>query len=158
MNLKELKQKAIDAKNKAISYSAEKLAESSLVIQLENELTTLIEKSKTTTFTNKETWVVKENKHYSIVIFAEKDSDFFKDALYALPVLTTKAFSQNISLKMAYSNIEWVDMQKYNIVSFPTLVVFHQEEIYKSLTGSENILGLVKSTNMDIKGSIDTIS
>jgi hypothetical protein len=40
------------------------------------------------------------------VIFAEEGSEFFRDAIYMLPVIVAKAFSQNIAIKLAKSKIE----------------------------------------------------
>lgn len=157
MDFASIKAKAIEAKNKAIAYGAETLSNSSLVLQSKNEIDAAIAKSKTTEFKNKETWELKYFEHYSVIIFAEKDSNFFKDALYALPILATKAFSQNMYLKIAHSDSEWITLTDYKIKTLPSLIIFKEEKIYKSLTGSENILKLVKSTNMDIKELIDTI-
>jgi hypothetical protein len=106
MDFKSLKEKALEHTNKAINYGADKLASSSLTISTKEELLLLIKKSATTKFKNKETGIEKEYKHKTIVIFAEEGSDFFKDALYMLPVITAKAFSQNISVKLAKSKIE----------------------------------------------------
>lgn len=158
MDFATIKAKAIEAKNKAIAYGAETLSGSGLILQSKNEIDSVIAKSKTTEFKNKETWELKYFEHFSIIIFAQKDSDFFKDALYALPVLAAKAFSQNMILKIAHSDSEGINLDDYKIKTLPTLIIFKEEKIYKSLTGSESILKLVKSANMDIKGLIDTIS
>lgn len=158
MDFQTLKQKAIEAKNKAITFWAEKLSGSGLILQAQNEIDAVIARSKTTEFTNKETGILKYFEHTSIIIFAEKNSDFFKDMLYALPVLSAKAFSQNIVLKIAHADAEGMDIKKYTLDSLPSLVVFKKEKIHTTLSGSENILKLVKSTNMDINELIETIS
>jgi hypothetical protein len=55
MDFQSFKQKAIEAKNKAITFGAEKLSGSGLILQAQNEIDTVISKSKTTEFTNKDT-------------------------------------------------------------------------------------------------------
>ena len=135
MDFKELKEKALKLKEKAseqtkkaIDYGAKKLSESNFTINTKEQLDEIILKSKTTSFKNNETWVVKEYKHKSIVIFADEWSDFFKDALYILPVISTKAFAQNISVKIATSKIKWIKLSDYNVKAktLPCLVVFEK--------------------------------
>ena len=157
MDFKKLKEKALEQTNKAIKFSADKLAWSWLTISTKEELNKIIAKSKTTKFKNKETWAEKEYKHKSIVIFAEENSDFFKDALYILPVITAKAFSQNISVKLAKSKIDWVNLKDYKVneKSLPCLVVFEEEKVNKIIEGTQNILKLVKSFDLDINKQIE---
>jgi hypothetical protein len=50
--------------------------------------------------------VKKEYSRNVIVIFASKDSDFYKKALYIFPVVFTKAWSANIEFKLVDSSIE----------------------------------------------------
>jgi hypothetical protein len=152
-----LKQKATEQTHKAINYGAQKLSNSSFTIETKEELTLIIQKSKPTTYKSKETWVEKTFKHQSIVIFADVWSEFFKEALYVLPVIITKAFTQNISVKLAKSKIEWVDLSQYNIKldSLPCLVVFENEKVIKNIEWSENIIKLVKSFDLDINKLID---
>jgi hypothetical protein len=49
------------------------------------------------------------------VIFSDTKSDFFKDLLYELPVLSTKAFSQNIALRLADISMKDLDAKKYQV-------------------------------------------
>lgn len=153
----ELKEKAVEMKNKTIDYSAKKLSQSHLVIRKKEDLDIIINKSLSTTFTNKETGTSKVYEHKSIVIFAEENSDFFKDALYVFPVLATKAFSQNISLKIAISNIQDLDLNSYNVATLPSLVVFQEKKVINIIEWSENILKLVKSIDLDINKLINNI-
>jgi len=164
MDLKELKEKALELKKKAseqtqkaVSYWAKKLSNSSLTIDKKEDIQTIIKKSASTKFKNKETWVEKEYKHKSIIIFADEGSEFFEKALYILPVITAKAFSQNISVKLAKSKIEWIKLSDYNVKakSLPCLVVFQEEKVNKTIEGTENILKLVKSFDLDINKQID---
>ncbi|MBT3727022.1 hypothetical protein HOG21_05030 [bacterium] len=72
MDFNKLKAKAIELKNKTINSAAKTLTESSITIAQKQNLSNLIEKSKTTSFKNKETGEEKKYKHKSIVIFAEE--------------------------------------------------------------------------------------
>ena len=157
MDLKELKQKALKLKNDAVNYSARQLTNSGLTLDKKEEVGKMIKKSITTTFKNKETWKSKEYKHKAIIIFAEEWSDFFKKALYMLPVITAKAFSQNIPVRLAKSKIEWINLSDYGIenTSTPTLVVFQEEKVLKLINWEENILKLVKSFSLDINKQIE---
>lgn len=164
MDFKELKEKALELKKmaseqtqKAINYGAEKLTNSGLTINKKEELDAIIKKSATTTFKNKETWVKKENKHKSIVIFADEGSEFFKKALYMLPIIATKAFTQSISVKLAKSKIDWVKLSDYKVKAktLPCLVVFEEEKVLKTIEWTENILKLVKSFDLDINKLIN---
>lgn len=154
---KNLQKKAGDKLDEAIDYSAKKLSSSSLTISTKKELEDFIEKSKTKEFIKKETWEKKYYKHKVIVLFWEEKSDFFKDSLIELPVLATKAFSQNISLKIAKSEIKGVDLKTYNIEVFPCLVVFEEQKVYKKIEDKENIKKLVKSFNLDINKQIEEL-
>ena len=164
MDFKELKEKALKFREKAaeqtqiaIDYSAKKLTNSWITIDKKGELDKLIKKSVTTTFKNKETWIEKQNKHKSLVIFADEWSDFFIKSIYILPVIAAKAFTQNITVKLAKSKIEWVKLSNYKVraKTLPCLVVFEEEKVLKTIEGTENILKLVKSFNLDINKQID---
>jgi len=157
MDFKTLKEKALEKTKQAVNYSANKLAESSLTIEKKEDLEKIIKKSATTKFTNKETWKTKEYKHKSIIIFAEPWSDFFKEALYIFPGLVAKAFTQNITVKLAKSKIEWVKLSDYKIneKDLPTMVVFEEEKVFKIINWTQNILKLVKSFNLDINKLIN---
>lgn len=157
MDFNELKQRAIKKKNEVMDNAAKKLAASKKTIHKKEQLDKVIAKSKTTSFKNKETGIEKQFKHRTIVIFAEENSDFFKDALYMLPVIATKAFTQNVVVKLAQSNIPWVELSDYQINNseLPGLVVFEEEKVLKTIHGKENILKLVKNFNLNINTLID---
>jgi len=155
MDFAEFKKKALKFKDDVIDKSAKKLAESSLVINTKDDLEKFIEKSKTTSFTSQETGETKEFTKKVIVIFAEKDSDFFEAALVKLPVLVTKAFSQNIPLKMC--DIDLKDLSEYKIPSFPSLVVFQTEKVVKIVEWEEKINTIVKSLSLNIEEAIENI-
>jgi hypothetical protein len=76
-----------------------------------------------------------------------------------LPVITAKAFSQNISVKLANSKIEWVKLSNYKVKekSLPCLVVFEEEKVLKTIEWTQNILKLVKSFDLDINKLIDEV-
>lgn len=153
MDFAELKKKAIKFGNDMVETWAKKLAESSMVINKIEDLEKFIEKSKTKSFTSSETGITKEFIKKVIVIFAEKDSSFMKKSLVWLPVLITKAFSQNIPLKMCDIKIE--DLKKYDIKKLPTLVVFETEKIIDIVEWEEDINKITKSLSIDINKSIE---
>ena len=153
MDFAELKKKAIKFGNDMVETWAKKLAESSMVINKIEDLEKFIEKSKTKSFTSSETGITKEFIKKVIVIFAEKDSSFMKKSLVWLPVLITKAFSQNIPLKMCDIKLE--DLKKYDIKKLPTLVVFETEKIIDIVEWEEDINKITKSLSIDINKSIE---
>ena len=149
------KDKALKFKNDMVEKWAKKLAESSMVINKIEDLESFIEKSKTKTFVSQETGETKKFIKKVIVIFWEKDSDFFKKALIQLPVLVTKAFSQNIPLKMC--NIELKDIKKYWVKSLPSLVVFETEEVINVINSEEGITKIVTWLTINIEEAIKNI-
>jgi len=157
MDFSKIKSKLIETKNKAVDKSAEFLWNSAFTIKTLESLNEIIKKSKKTTFTNKETWETKEFNKKIIVVFWDENSDFFKESLLSFPVLATKAFSQNITLKLAKTSIEWLKLEDYNIKETPSLLVFQDEKIIKVVSWRENILKLVKSINLDINSEIEKI-
>ncbi|MCH2189064.1 hypothetical protein MK079_04535 [Candidatus Gracilibacteria bacterium] len=165
MDLNELKQKALEVKQKAekkgqemLDFSAQKLSESQLTLKSKEDLEAFIATSKNKTFTDPQTGNQKESKKTVFVVFADAKSKFFQDALYMFPVLWTKGFSQNISLKLAISNIRGVDTKEYGIKTFPSLVTFENTQVLKVVEGEEKIGKLVKNLNLDIKKDIESMS
>jgi hypothetical protein len=164
MDFKKLKDEALKLKNKAVEvwkdaveFSAGKLADSSLTLKTTQDLEKFIEKSSTTTWKDSSTWKEKKFKHQVIIIFVDLKSDFFKELLYKLPVLSTKAFSQNIALKAADINMKDIDSKKYKIWKQETLAVFQDKEVIKTLEGEEMIQKVVKSLSLDINKSIEEL-
>ena len=153
MDFGELKKKALKFKNDVVEKGAKKLAESSMVINKIDELEEFIKKSQTKSFTSSETGETKKFIKKVIVIFADNKSDFMKKSLIGLPVLITKAFSQNIPLKMCDIKIE--ELNKYDIKKLPTLVVFETEEIIDIIEGEEDVNKITKSLSIDINKSIE---
>lgn len=157
MDFAKLKSKLIETKNKAVDSSAKFLWNSMFTIKNIDELNNAISKSKQTSFTNKETWETKIYTKNSFVLFWDEKSDFFKESLINFPILATKAFSQNITLKLAKINIENLKLEDYNVKEIPSLVVFENEKVKTVIAWKENILKLVKSINLDINGEIEKI-
>lgn len=155
MDFQTIKNKLIETKNKAIDYSAEKLSNSMFTIQNKKELDKIILKSKTTSFTNIETWITKEYLKKVYILFWDDKSDFFKEALIMFPILATKAFSQNITMKLANSNMPDLNLEEYNIKTIPSLLIFEDEKVINTIEGRENILKLVKSLKLDINSDIE---
>lgn len=157
MDFQALKNKIIESKNKAIDFSAEKLWNSIFTVKNIDELNNIIQKSKETSFTNQETWITKEYIKNSYVLFWDENTDFFKEALVLFPVLAAKAFSQNITLKLAKTNMKDLNLKNYQVVEVPSLVIFEKEKVKKVISGRENILKLVKSFNLDINKQVENI-
>jgi len=147
----QFKNKAVDFTNKTIDSSAKKLSESGAVLKSLEDFKEFIDKSKNTSFTNKETWETKFFTKRVIVIFVKKETDFYKDLLALLPVLMTKAWSQGVSIKIS----EFTE-EKYKITEFPSLVVFENKQLLKTISGEENIKKIVKTLNLDINSAIDS--
>lgn len=163
MDFKTLKQKAFELKDKAIEFtektietSAQKLWESSVVLKNDIELQDFVLKSENKDYITKE-WVSKINIKRVLVVFWDWKKDFFKSMLLYLPVLLTKSFSQNLSLKLVDINNEDIDLKKYDLKEFPSLIVFENKEIYKVILWEENIKKVVKSLSLDINETIEKI-
>jgi len=169
MNLKELKERALKLKdnasskmllikNKAIKIKDDAFEKSNkFIVWTKEELDLIINKSKTTSFINKETNIERFFKHKSLVIFAEEWTNFYKKLLFIIPIIATKAYSQNISLKLAKTKIVWVNLVDYQVdmTKLPCIIVFEEEKFYKKIEWEENILKLVKSLNLDINELIE---
>jgi hypothetical protein len=54
--------------------------------------------------------------------------------LLSIPVLLTKSFSQNVSLKIVDIKDEKIDIKKYDLSEIPALIVFENKEVYKTIT------------------------
>lgn len=152
-----LKEKSLKLADDMIDKSAKKLSSSNFTIDTKEKFDEFLEKSKTTSFTNKETNETKYFKHRVIVVFAEENSDFFKEALYMFPILYAKAFSQSIVIKLAKSKIDWLKLSTYKVKELPTLLVFEEEKLIKQIVWREKILKLVKTLNLDINKTIENI-
>lgn len=151
------KTKTKEYSDKAVDFSSKKLSESKLTLKTAEEIQKIIDSSQNKQFTNKETGVEKTFVKHSIVIFGDKESDFFKEALYILPVLATKGFTKNTAVKIAGNNIEDFDYKTIQVEEFPSLVLFENKEVKKVITGKENILKLVKTWNFDINELVETL-
>ncbi len=151
------KNKTKEYSDKAVDFSSKKLSESKLTLKTAEELQKLIDSSQNTKFTNKETWVEKSFVKHSIIILWDEKSDFFKQALYILPILATKGFTKNTSVKIARNDIKDFDYKTIQVEEFPSLVLFENKEVKKVITGKENILKLVKTWNFDINELVEKL-
>lgn len=146
--------KVKDVTNKAIDFGAETLQNSPFVIKDMNWLDELV-----TLSANKvgPTGVVYEKK--SLLIIWDPSTDFFKKALYILPVVYTKAWSQNVAVKLLSSKIEGIDYVKYtlSLSQVPLCVVFADKKVYKIIAWEENINKLVTSLSLDILSTIEKL-
>ncbi len=146
-----LKEKAILFKNDVVEKSATSLANSSLVIKQKDDLKKFIDSTIPKEFISKETWEKKIFKRYAIVIFVKKDTTFYKDFLIQIPVLATKAWTQNITMKIT-------DLDYTKVKEFPSLVVFENKKVYKIISWENNIKKIVKTFDFDIIKQIENIS
>lgn len=163
MDFNQLKQKALELKDKtlkatkdAIDTTAQKINQSSFVIKNQQELDDFILKSENKTYLSKD-WETKIFNKRCVIIFWDCESDFIKDFLVYLPILITKAFSQNLNIKIADSSSKEITLSKYELSSFPCMVVFENKEIYKKIYTEEKIKEITKKFTLDINQSIDEI-
>ena len=164
MNLQQLKQKALALKDKtvnagkeAIDYSASKLSESKLTLKTKEDLEAFIQRSANTKGKDSKTGEEKIYAHKNIILFADTKSDFFKKMLYMLPVLSVKAFSQNIEIKLADSTMKDFDKNFYGLTQEAGLLIFENTKHIKTINGEENIQKVVKSLSLDINNSISSL-
>ncbi len=156
-NVLKFKKGATKVWKSVLEYSTTKLAESSFTLKNKKELFDFIEKSKSTSIIDVNTWKKKLFSHRVVVIFLDIKSDFFTQMLYNFPVLQTKAFSQNMRLKLADISMKGGHRKSYNISSDIALVVFENSQYLKTVEGKENIQNLVKSLSLDINKAIDEL-
>ncbi len=134
-------------------WLAKKFSESAFVLKTPEELDTFIKKSKN--FTSKETWKTFEKR--VLVIFWDSKTDFYKDMLKFFPILFTKSWVANDSIKLVDINSEWFTKEKYKFDFVPWLIVYQNEKFFKEIPGQNNIKKIVKNTTMDIDKLIDEI-
>ena len=149
-NVIKIKDKTKEGLNKAADYWSSKISSTKLVLSTEKDLKLFIDRSKTVT--NKD-W--KKYKKKVIVIFIEKDDTYYKKVMYDLLVLYTKAWSQNIYLKIC--DISKNDLKTVEVSSYPSLVVFESKKIVKVLEWEEKIKKVVKSFSLNINKTIDSL-
>lgn len=152
----ELKNKSVELWKKAIDETAKKVWESSLVLKNNDEFLYLVEKSKNSTFEN-EQWELKVYTKRSYLIIWDSKKDFFKKMLISLPIFLTKTFSQNIYFKMLDSNNNLIDLSHYEILDYPCLLIFENNNLIKIIYKEENINKIVKSFSLDINKTVDEL-
>ena len=130
---------------------AKKFSHSSFVLKNEDELKEFIKKSKNTI--SSETWKIFKKR--VLVIFWEEKSNFYKEMLKFFPILFTKSWVTNTSIRLI--DKKNIDLKKYNVSFLPSLIVFENEEFLKEIPWKNNIVKIVKNTTMDIDKLIDEI-
>ncbi|MBW7954391.1 hypothetical protein H3C61_01120 [Candidatus Gracilibacteria bacterium] len=155
-NALKAKDKAVELKNKGVDFTANQISKSSLMIKDTTELEAFILKSANKTIT-KEDGEEKTFIKRVIVLVGDSKENFLKEIMLSIPVLLTKSFSQSVQLKIIDSFEKKVDLEKYNLESFPCLIVFENKEIYKIISGEENIKKVVNSLSLDINKEIEEI-
>lgn len=101
----QLQKKAKTAADDAVKYSAGKLADSKFTLKNILEVREVIKKSENIK-KKLDSGEEKNFIHQSVIIFCDTKSEFFRGLLVSFPVLATKAFSQNITLRLADASIE----------------------------------------------------
>ena len=144
-------------KEDLLSKAAKSLSSSGFTISSKEELNVFIEKSANTTFEDQETLEEKVFVKRCIVIFWDEKSDFFKKAVYRLPILWTKSFSQNIKIKLAKSSIKGLKLEDYDVKKLPAMVIFEDAKVFKVLSWEKNILKVVKEASLDINKTINSL-
>lgn len=145
--------KAKDWVWKLVNYWASKISNTRLVISDKKVLTEFIETSKTKT---NDLW--NKVKKTIIVIFIEKDDEYYNSALYQLPIFYTKARSQNTYFRLCNLNKKDIDKEfDFSIKEFPALIVFENKKIIKKIEWKENIKKVVKSLSLDINKTINIL-
>lgn len=157
---KKIKKWALKVKNTiaekvddAIDYWAQKIASKS--IDDMQELQDFIDESKQKIFTNEKTGETKIFDANLIVVFGDEKSDFFKKAIINLPIISTKAFSENAKIRLAKSNIKWLNVKEYDIKEFPALVLFRNQKVFKTINWEENVEKIIKSFTMNMVTQIE---
>ncbi len=152
MDFKNLKDSLLKVANQVIDKWVEVLQTSSFQISKIEELEALVETSKNYTSVSG-----KEYSKKAIVIVADLKSDFYKKLLYLFPILYTKAWSQNIGIKIVWSELAGLDREKLGITTIPMLLVFGNRQVYKSFAGEENIFKIVSKLSLDIEKQIEQL-
>lgn len=150
------KTKVVEFKDKAIENTAEKISKSSLVLKSQQELDEFILTSKNKTFKNdkqEEKTTIKK----SLLLVWNKETDFFKENLLNMPVILTKAFSQNIKIKMIDTSNKDINLLPYDLKETPAMIVFENTKVFKIIYSQENIKKVVKDLTLDINKTIQDL-
>lgn len=149
-DLDKFKKKALDFKDKAtktvkettktvITNSAKKLSKSGFVIDAENS--TILEETQKIISDNKKIWI----------IFWEESQSFYEKLLVYLPVIWTKSFSKNFTIKIV--NVEkWDEVcKKYSLEKLPSMIFFSWGNAEKTFSWEEEIIEMVKKLSLEIE-------
>lgn len=148
--------KVVELKDKTLDYTAQKISESSMVIKDQTELEKFILGSANKVFTSKD-GEEKTSIKRVLLLVGDSKQDFYRDFLGLIPVLLTKWFTQNMSLKIVDVNNDKVQLSWYDIWEAPVVLVFENREVYKTISWEENVKKLVKSLTLDINKTIEDI-
>lgn len=154
----DFKDYTVDKSQEAIEYSARKLASSKWMLKSHEEYSAFVASSKNKVFQDPITQVEKKFEKKVIVLFVDLTTPFFQHMLLLFPVLSTKAFSQNIWFRLADARIiEKIAPEILTLDQAPALLVFENELCTKKVFGKENIEKVVKSLSLDINKTIETL-
>ncbi len=163
MDFKNLKQKALELKDKAVKLTNDTLDKtitwiynSSLSIKNQTEFDSFILKSANTTYKTSE-WVEKEAIRRISIIYWDYGNAEFRKFLIWLPVLLAKWFSDWLSLKILDTNNTEINKEIYEQYETPSLFLYENKELKKIVQWMENINKVVKTLNLDINKTIDQL-
>lgn len=148
--LKQFKDKTVKAYNKTVDSQASKLIASSMTIKTLFELDNYVSKSKA--YYNTE--LQKDVNKQVIAIFADRDSDFYKKILYALPLLYTKSWTWNLPIKLVDTKMDGLELSRFQINLLPSLLLIENERIVKIISWEENVMKIIKWFSFNIEKSI----
>ena len=136
--------KAGEKIDSSLNWVAQKYAGSKYIVSDEEELKKRIEKTKNTINEYGKTSIKR-----LVVIYAEKDSEYYKKLLtYIAPIMYTKAFVQNIPF--AITSLDRKKLKKFDVTDSPAILIFENTKHVKTLIWEEAIEKVVKSTDFDI--------
>ena len=150
------KDKALELKQKSIDFTASKISSSNLVLKDENDFEWFLLKSANKTI-SKDDWEDKIFVKRVLVVVWNSEDDFFKDFILSIPVLLAKSFSQSIALKLIDTKNSKIDLKKYNLTQFPSLMVFENKQLYKTISWEENVKKVVNNLSLDINKIIEEL-
>ena len=141
MDFKELKEQAIKLSKQAIEYKKkavkmwiEKIHESSFTIKNEKDFEEFVSKNKN-----------------ALVIFWNKKEPYFKKLLLTIPVIFTKSWVSNYSLKILDINENDKICKKHSLSSYPSMISFKEWKSNKIYNWEKEIMDLVKTLSLDIE-------
>ena len=164
MELKDIKwklsilwKKAVEMKDKTITFASEQISKSALIIDTQDELNNFISQSENKIYKT-DSWEEKIFTKRVILIIWDWKKDFFKDLILKLPLILAKTFSQNLKLKLIDVNNLNIDLKIFELNELPAVIIFENKEIYKKFNWEEKLNKIISDLTLDINKTIDEIA